>query len=162
MTELINTLAAILNAETDTGELLEGLTILKNEHEGIVNNCCVIRRGNERRIEQVQKVKKVQGTVFISTLVAVDKIVGTGSKWETAAADAATWQRKVEKVIMRNATLILAATFPNGFTTQEEFTEVENIRFGFGVENSSWYAFAEMELRLHYLYRDGVIALEGN
>lgn len=160
MTELITTLVALLTAETGVGELLEGLTIRKNEHEGVVTNCCVVRRGNERRIQQLGRVKKVDGRVFISTLMAVDKVIGTGDKWETAAAAAETWARKVEKVIMRNPNLVLAPTYPNGFTAQEQETEVENIRYGFGVDNSTWYAFAEMELKVHYLYRDGAVALE--
>ncbi len=158
MNELIDTIHAILTAETGVGELLNGLNILRNENEGLLNPAAVIRRDREETIEQTNRYKAVTGHVRITVLSVIEKVNGDTSNWRTAESTAETWARKIEKIIMRNPNLT-TVTYTNGFTAWEQETQVESKQYGFGVEQGSWWAYAELALRVNYIYRDGDIAV---
>lgn len=158
MKALIDTLYGILQPHTAVGQTLEGLTILRHDHEGLKENTLLLRRDREDMISQAGKIKVVTGRVLLIPAMLINQRNG-GALLYTAAEDAVeVWAKETERVIMANPSLILDPDFPNGFTQFYEDTHVLSKEYNLGERQGAFWAFCEMTLQVKYIYRDGSIA----
>jgi len=158
MTELIDTLQAILSAQTGSGLELEGLNIILHENAGLKSDGLVIRREREDVISQAQKFKAVQGRVGLTVMMIIDKRSGSALEYQEKEDQAEVWARKVEKVIMANPGLALDPEYSNGFTQRIELTEISSKEYGTVEDQAGWWIFCKMILNVQYFYRNGTIA----
>jgi len=158
MNELITTLHGILTPHTASGQLLEGLTIIRHDHEGWKDNCLLLRRDREDTISQAGKIKTVNGRVQLIPAVHINQRSGATLLYTEAEEQAETWARKVERVIMANPSLILEPDFAQGFTQFYEDTQINAKEYAIGERQGAFWAYCEMTLNVKYIYRDGSIA----
>lgn len=160
MTEFIAVIKEILTAETGAGELLEGLGIFDEDHEGLTTPCLLIRPDIEITIAQQNRYKSVEGRALLFAMAQINKRDGAATDWRDARVLADGWARKVEKIIMRNPKLI-SSTYPNGFTNLDQKTQLVSKEYDFDVNGpATWWAFMRMVFKAEYIYKDGVITLE--
>lgn len=158
MNELVQAIYEILYAETGADETLEGLRILRDEHEELATANCGILRNREVTIEQAHQYKIVQGFIDLYISVNVSRKAGAELTWYNAEVLAESWARKVERVLLNNATLI-STTYTSGLTAQGEETEISEKDYKYRIIQSANFVVCKMTLRATYIYRNGVISL---
>lgn len=160
MNEFVSVIKEILTAETGAGELLEGLAIFEEDHEGLSSPCCLIRPDIETTIAQQNRYKSVEGRALLFAMVQINKRDGGATEWRDARVAADGWARKIEKIILRNPKLI-SATYTSGFTNLDQKTQLVSKEYDFDVNGpATWWAFMRMIFKAEYIYKDGVITLE--
>ncbi len=160
MNELITALDEILTAETGTGKLLEGVTVLCNEHEGMKSPCVVLKRKGRETIQQNERYGAFIARADLVVLVQVSNRPGTSNVWRTAEEVADKKARLVEQVILRNPELV-CTSYPSGITGYGEDTEIEKYEHVEGiVGNSTWYVGERLTLRVMVQFHDNMLTLK--
>lgn len=159
MTEFYQAVYEILTAATTTGGELDGLTVLRDEHEGLKTNCVVISRLREVTVGESSQYQYVEGHVEIADMVGLDKRDGATSNWPNAKAAAENWARKIKKVLMAN-TKLECTSYPGGLTKHPEQTGFLDKTYGSYFQDSMELTYVRQEFKAKYVYRNGAFALQ--
>ncbi len=156
MTEFVTAVKEALEDQAGAGELLDGVAVLENHHDGKTERCVVIERMREEFTGQSATYESVKGTAKLWCLAHVGKLTSDSYREREEVAEAIAIA--VRRVVGANRTLA-TTSFPGGFVRRGTMAQFRRAEFGSDSQKSGWYVYVALELVAEYVVRDGGVKL---